>query len=135
MADLNEICEEIVGNVDSAVGAAVVDLSTGLLLAVHHTIPYFTQSYLDAVAASAVDMFRGKAVTNVEEMLSQQRGTEVKDTIQEVQMGTSNTYHFMSLVPGKPNALAILITTKKANLGMGWAALRNALPGMASGCP
>lgn len=135
MSDLNQTCEEIVGNVDSAVGAAVVDLSTGLLLGVHHNIPYFTQSYLDAVAASAVDMFRGKSITNVEEMLSQQRGAEVKNTIEEVQMTTSNTYHFMALVPGKQNALAILITSKKANLGMGWAALRGALPGMAAGCP
>lgn len=135
MADLNEICQGIVSDVDSAVGSAVVDLSTGLLLGVHHSIPYFTQSYLDAVAASAVDMFRGKAVTNVEEMLTQQRGQEVKDTIQEIQMTTTNTFHFMALVPGKPNALAILITTKKANLGSGWASLRGALPGMAEGCP
>lgn len=135
MADLNEICQSVVGSVDSAVGAAVVDLSTGLLLGVHHTVPYFTQSYLDAVAASAVDMFRGKAVGNVESMLEQQRGQEVKDTMQEVQMTTTGTFHFMALVPGKPNALAILITTKKANLGSGWAALRSSLPEMAAGCP
>jgi len=134
MADLSEIVQEIVANVDSAVGAAVVDLSTGLLLCIHHTVPYFTQSYLDAVAASAVDMFRGKAISNVEEMLTQQRGQEVKDTIQELQMTTTNTFHFMALIPGKSDALAILVTTKKANLGSGWASLRAALPAMAEGC-
>ena len=135
MADLNNICKGVVDDVDNALGMAVVDLSTGLLLGVHHNIPYFTQSYLDAVAAAAVDMFRGKAISNVEKMLTQQRGQEVKDTMQEVQMTTAGTYHFMSVVAGKPNALAILITSRKANLGMGWAALRNALGEIAPHCP
>lgn len=132
---LNEICREIVNETDGAVAAAVVDLSSGLLLSVAHDIPYFTQSYLDAVAAAAVDMFRGKGVSNVERLLSSQRGEQVQNSIQEVQMTTEKTFHFMSVVPGKPNALALLVTTRKANLGMGWAALRNALPKIAPGCP
>ncbi len=135
MADLNAICRQILDDVDSAVAAAVVDLDSGLLLAVAHDVPYFSQSYLDAVAAAAVDMFRGKGVTNVEKLLSQQRGSEVANSIHEVQMTTEKTFHFMSIVPGKPNALALLVTSKKANLGMGWAALRNALPQIAPGCP
>lgn len=132
---LNNITNKILNDVDSALGVGVVDLSTGLLLSVAHNIPYFTQSYLDAVAAAAVDLFRGKGVSNVEKLLSQQRGTPLKDSLKEVQMTTDKTYHFMSVVPGKPNALVVLITSKKANLGMGWAALRNALPDVAQFCP
>jgi hypothetical protein len=113
----------------------VVDLSTGLLLGVAHNVPYFTQSYLDAVAAAAVEMFRGKGVSGVEKLLSQQRGTPVKNSIREVQMSTERTYHFMSIVPGKPDAMAVLITSTKANLGMGWAALRKSLPEIAPHCP
>jgi len=112
-----------------------VDLSTGLLLGVAHNVPYFTQSYLDAVAAAAVDMFRGKGVAGVEKLLSQQRGTPVKNSIREVQMSTERTYHFMSIVPGKPDSMAVLITSTKANLGMGWAALRKSLPEIAPHCP
>jgi predicted regulator of Ras-like GTPase activity (Roadblock/LC7/MglB family) len=135
MADLNGICSEIVNDVDDAFAAAVVDLSTGLLLAVSHNIPYFTQTYLDAVAAAAVDMFRGKNVSTVEKLLSNQRGNEVMNSINEVQMTTDKTYHFMSIIPGKENALMVLVTGKKANLGMGWMAVRNALPTIAEGCP
>jgi hypothetical protein len=135
MADLNGICSQIVNDVDDAFAAAVVDLSTGLLLAVSHNIPYFTQTYLDAVAAAAVDMFRGKNVSTVEKLLSNQRGSEVMNSIQEVQMTTDKTYHFMSIIPGKENALMVLVTGKKANLGMGWMAVRNALPTVADGCP
>ena len=135
MADLNSLCRDLVGDVSDALGAAVVDLSSGLLLAAHHNVPYFTQSYLDAVAAAAVDMFRGKTINTVEKLLAGQRGTEVKNSIKEVQMSTDHTYHFMSIVPGKENCLMVLITGRKANLGMGWSALRGALPEIAPMCP
>ncbi len=135
MASINDICREIVDDIDDGIGAAVVDLNTGLLLGVYHNVPYFTSSYLDAVAAAAVDMFRGKGITGVEKRLTQTRGEEVKNTMEEIQMTTPKTYHFMVVIPGKPNALAILITGKKANLGMGWSGLRSALPELASKCP
>jgi hypothetical protein len=135
MASINDVCKSVVDNVDDALGTAVVDLNTGLLLGAHHNVPYFTTSYLDAVAAAAVDMFRGKGISGVEKRLAQTRGEEVKNSIQEVQMTTPKTYHFMSIIPGKPNALAILITGKKANLGMGWSGLRGALPDLAAMCP
>lgn len=135
MAGLDDITSKLLKDVNDAFGAAVVDLSSGLLLSVSHNVPYFTQSYLDAVAAAAVDMFRGGTVGNVEELLATQRGTEVKNSIKEVQMTTDKTYHFMSVVPGKENSLLVLITGKKANLGMGWSALRAALPKVAPLCP
>ena len=135
MASIDDKCKEMVDTVDDALGAAVVDLNSGLLLGVHHVVPYFTQTYLDAVAAAAVDMFRGKTVSNVEKLLSEQRGDEVSNSMQEVQMTTPKTYHFMATVPEKPNALLVLITGKKANLGLGWSSVRNAAPEMAPLCP
>ncbi|WP_240725190.1 hypothetical protein [Mangrovimicrobium sediminis] len=114
-------------NVDGALGAAVVDVDTGLMLAAAHSVPYFTQTYLDAVAAAAVEMIRGKNVRAVEELLSSQRGEEVTNSIEEVQMSTPGTYHFMATCKGKRNVLVVLITSKKANLGMGWAAVRGKL--------
>ena len=133
--DINTICGEIVRNVDAALGCAVVDLNSGLLLGVSHNIPYFTQSYLDAVAAAAVDMFRGRTVSTVEEMLANMRGTTTKHLLKEVQMTTDNTYHFMMVVPDKPDALVVLITSKKANLGMGWSSVRAAIPKLKPLCP
>ena len=135
MASINEVCKSIVDGVDDALGAAVVDLNTGLLIGVHHNVPYFTSSYLDAVAAAAVEMFRGRGITGVEKRLSQTRGEEVSNSMQEVQMTTPKTYHFMSIIPTKPNALAILITGKKANLGMGWSGLRSAISELEPLCP
>lgn len=98
--NLNDICNNLLKEVNEALGVAVVDVSSGLMLAVAHNVPYFTQSYLDAVAAAAVDMFRGKTITNVEKLLSATRGKECKNLVQEVQMTTEGTFHFMSIVPG-----------------------------------
>lgn len=134
--NINEICANIVRNVDAALGCAVVDLNSGLLLGVSHNIPYFTQSYLDAVAAAAVDMFRGRTIAAVEDMISNMRGdTTKKHLISEVQMTTDKTYHFMCVIPEKPSALVVLITSKKANLGMGWSQVRLAIPKIAPLCP
>lgn len=135
MANVNDICSKILTDVPDSLGCAVVDLETGLLLGVAHNVPYFTQSYLDAVAAAAVDMFRGRTVSTVEELLSKNRGEEVRHMLKEIQMTTENTYHFMAIVPQKPDALMVLITSTRANLGAGWSAVRNALPDVAANTP
>jgi len=132
---LNDTLKGLVDTVDGALGCAVVDVDSGLMLGAHHTVPYFTQSYIDAVAAAAVEMFRGSTVRTVEKLLATQRGEAQESSIQEIQMTTDNTYHFMSIVPGKQNALVVLITSKKTNLGMGWSALRRTLTEVAPHCP
>lgn len=125
---LDDITQDLVKSVDGSLGCAVVDLSSGLLLSISHNVPYFTQTYLEAVAAAAVDMFRGKNVQAVEALLTAQRGDSVEKSLQEIQMTTENTFHFLATVPDKPDALLVLITSKKTNLGMGWASVRKALP-------
>lgn len=64
--NINEVLKGLVDDVDGGLACSVVDLESGLMLGAYHTVPYFTQSYIDAVAAAAVDMFRGKTVTTVE---------------------------------------------------------------------
>ena len=135
MAALDDICKNVLNDVTGATGCAVVDLNNGLMLASAHNVPYFTQTYIDAVAAAAVEMFRGRNITAVEKLLSAQRGVPVEKTLQEIQMTTSATYHFMSVIPGKEDCMMVLITTRKANLGMGWASLRRAMADAAPFCP
>lgn len=132
---LNDIMKGMVEDVDGGLACSVVDLESGLMLGSHHNVPYFTQSYIDAVAAAAVDVFRGKTISTVEKLLEAQRGSPVHHTIKEVQMATDGTYHFMAVVPEKPNALLVLVTNRKANLGMGWTSLRRALTEVAPFCP
>lgn len=132
---MNQTLENLVSDVDGALAASVVDLNSGLLVGAFHNVPYFTQSYVDAVGAAAVDMFRGKTITAVETMMAAQRGDEIKYHIKEIQMTTDGTYHFMAVVPAKPEYLLILVTRTTINLGTGWMATRESLEHIAAKCP
>lgn len=134
MANLNEICQAIVSDVQDGVACGVVDLNTGMLMGVHHTVPYFTQSYLDAVAAAAVDLMRGRTVRRVEELMSKHRGTEVKDAFEEIFISSKTVYHFMTLIKEK-QSLVVLVTKKTSNQGMGWVALRSAINEISAALP
>jgi len=124
MASTTEICKAILEKVEDCIAVGVVDLNTGMLMGVHHTVPYFTQAYLDAVAAAAVEMFRGKNVRRVEELLSQQRGEPIKDSFEEIFISSVKVFHFMATIKDK-GAVVVMVTKKTVNQGMGWAALRN----------
>ena len=134
MANLNTSCQDVVNDVQDALACGVVDLNTGMLMGIHHTVPYFTQSYLDAVAAAAVEMIRGRTVRRVEQVLSKHRGTEVKDSFEEIFIASKNVYHFMALIREK-QSLVVLVTKKSTSQGMGWASLRNALDDIAAALP
>ena len=132
---MNGALEKLVNDVEGALAAAVLDLDNGLIVGAYHNIPYFTQSYVDAVGAASVDMFRGKTITAVETMMAAQRGDEMKYHIKEIQMTTDGTYHFMAIVADNPGYLLVFITRTTTNLGAGWMATREALKTVAPLCP
>ena len=134
MASVTDVCKKMVESVDDCLAVGVVDLSTGMMMGVHHTVPHFTQAYLDAVAAAAVEMFRGKNVRRIEELLAQQRGEKIQDSFEEVFISSPRVYHFMTIVSGK-GAVVVMVTKKSANQGMGWSALRNNLPNIVGALP
>jgi hypothetical protein len=126
MASTTDVCRGILEKVDDCLAVGVVDLNTGMLMGVYHSVPYFTQAYLDAVAAAAVEMFRGKNVRRVEEMLSTQRGEPIKDSFEEIFVSSPKVFHFMATIKDK-GAVVVMVTKKTVNQGMGWAAIRNNL--------
>ena len=134
MASTQEVCAQLVEDVSDCLAVGVVDLNTGMLMGVHHTVPHFTQAYLDAVAAAAVDMFRGKNVRRVEELLSKQRGEEIRDSFEEIFIRSIKVFHFMTLLREK-SAVVVMVTKQSTNQGMGWASLRAALDDIESTLP
>ena len=125
--NLNQVCQTVVDEVPDALACGIVDLNTGMIMGIHHNVPYFTQAYIDAVAAASVDMFRGKNVRRIEDLLSKQRGRPAKDAFEEIFISSPNVFHFMKVIKEK-NACVVLVTKKTTNQGMGWASLRNAIP-------
>jgi len=123
---LDEVMESVL-EVDGAIGCAVADMRTGALLGVAHRVPYFTQEYLEAVAAASVEMFRGQTVRHVEDLISARRGRPSERLIEEVQMTTRHTIHFMMVLPNHPEAVVVLITRRATSLGLGWSATRRSV--------
>ena len=132
---MDDVCQEIVESAENAFGIAVVDLSTGLMLGGYYENDFFTEGLVDTVAAASVDMFRGRNVLQIEKNLTEMSGVEVINSIEEIQLTTASTYHFLSIIPTKPDYIAVLITGREISLGMGWAALRNTLKALALVCP
>ena len=135
MPNLTSVLEAYLKDTKQALGVAVVDMHSGLLIGVAHNVPYFTETHLEAVAAAAVDIFRGKTVSAVEKMLTGLRGTLVRDMIKEAQITTDSTCHFMTTSPAKPGVLAVLITSRAADVMTAWAAVRSMLSAAAPFCP
>jgi hypothetical protein len=117
-----------------ALACSVVDCNSGMLIGVHHIVPHFTSEYLDAIAAAAVEMFSGRTVRRVEELLGSLRGTPVKDSFEEIFISSQNVFHFMKLIRDK-QVIAVLVTRKSVSQGMGWAALRNTLSDITAAIP
>jgi hypothetical protein len=135
MPNLTSVLEACLKDTKEALGVAIVDLQSGLLIGVAHNVPYFTETHLDAVAAAAVDLFRGKTVSAVEKVLTGLRGTLVRNMIKEAQITTDGTFHFMVTSSVKPDLLAVLITTRGIDLMSGWVAVRSMLTAAAPFCP
>ena len=127
MGSLDDVMESVILEVEGALGCAVADMRSGALLGVAHHVPYFTQEYLEAVAAASVQMFRGQTVRHVEDLISASRGRPSERLIEEIQMTTRHTIHFLMVLPNHPEAVVVLITNRETSLGMGWSATRRSV--------
>lgn len=137
---LQTLCDEMVGDVQGATGCALVDLGTGLPIAVSvtngtsgqdaadtrgHGAPDHGPAALEALAAAGTDFFRGVVNRDLRDAMRDPALPE--SFVQEVQTATADSYHFMSVVPGKEQTVLMLVTDRNVNLGLGWAAMRTML--------
>ena len=116
---LQDVCEQTVDEVAGVVGCAVVDLATGLPLALDAKADsLLSTTALELLAAAGVGYFGG----------DQAGAPGTVNAVEEVQITTEDVYGFMSLLPGTEYELLVLVTEREStNLGLGWMALRKAL--------
>ena len=124
--NLQHICEETVKDVEGCLGCAIVDLETGLPLALEvggGTV--VNQDALELLAAASAEYFRGPMVWQLQ--LTVAAGEAATDFVQEIQTTTEETYNFMSVVPEREGIALVLILDKAANLGLGRISMRQVL--------
>lgn len=129
-----DVCRKVVDNMNDGLACAIVDVNTGMLLGIHHLVPHFTTDYLDAVAAAAVEMFSGRTVKRIEQLLSSMSGVPVQESFEEIFTSSRRVFHFMKLIREK-QVIIILVTRKSVSQGMGWASLRNSVADFITALP
>ena len=135
MPELKAVCRAVLRDFPQALGVAVVDLETGLCLAVAHTVPYFTQAYVDVVSAIAAEYFRGHAISNLERVLSSHVGHPVMHAVREIYLMTEGTTHLMAVIPERPNALLCVVVPRVVDPSAGQVLLKGAMAVVAPCCP
>ena len=135
MTKLEEILQGIIADIDEAFGCAVVDMNTRQVLGVAHRLDFLTPSFLEALAAVAVEMIRGKHIRAVETLLSGKLDNPITNTVTDFCISAENTRHFMAIVPDNPNLLVVLSTGKNTIVAMGWIVINRNMGFISQNCP
>lgn len=128
MSPLNKALQGIAEKTDGVLGVAVIGISTRKLVGVAQPLNHLSPATMEAVAVSAVEMVRGKAVSAVELLLSESLGTPVESCIDELCINTKVTRIFIATVQDKPDFLMVLSTDTSINMAMGWMLVRRNMP-------
>ena len=121
-----EICEDVVGDTEGALGCLLIDLRTGLVLAsAQRPGAALDDADVKTILHSSADMFRGKLVDQFVRSLPTNRGSSA-GFVREVQITTRYTHQFMAATPGWEDGITILITERTLSLGIGWMAVHQA---------
>ena len=114
-------------DVPDCIGAGVVDMSTGMLLAVD-TADKHPSEILDMLAAATADLFQGKTVTQIEDAWKQLRGVaEDRHYFQEVLVNSDNLVHLFMRSKANPDLVAAVICNGGTNIGMLFAQARQVM--------
>lgn len=105
-------------DVANSVAAGVVDLSTGMLLAVKTTESH-PQSVLDLLAAASKELFEGDMVQQIERIFKKTRGeTSDEHYFKELIINSKNLLHVFCRLKSKENVVLCIVARASANLGM-----------------
>jgi hypothetical protein len=112
-----EAVDDLRTHIPACIGAGVVDLSTGLMIAVDTTDNH-PRVVLDMLAEATVDIFQGRNVVMIEEMFKRQRG--VKDDhhyFQEILINSEYLCHLFIRSRAIPDIVAVAVSLNTADMG------------------
>ncbi|WP_428846376.1 hypothetical protein [Kitasatospora hibisci] len=109
------------------VAAGIIDMSTGMLLAVE-TVDTHPPEVLDMLAAATLDLFQGRNVVMIEGIFKERRGV-VSDRhyFQEILVNSDNLTHLFLRMESADEVVAVVVCRKTVNVGMLFAQARRVL--------
>ncbi len=115
---VDNIVKTAIQEVPKAVAAGVVDMASGMLLAVK-TVDSHPQEVLDLVAAATRELFEGENSLSIEKMFKKARGvTSDEHYFREFVVTSTNLIHVFGRLKSNPSIVLTVVTRADANLGL-----------------
>ena len=104
--------------VPKAVAAGIVDMETGMLLAIKTTESH-PQAVLEMVAAGTKELFEGDVSLSIESAFKQMRGeTSDERYFYEMLVSSKNLIHYFGRLAAAPGIVLVVICRADANFGL-----------------
>lgn len=114
---IGDAVKQFRAQVPECIGAGLVDMSTGMLLAAD-TLDEHPNEVLDLIAAATFDLFQGRNVVMIEEIFKARYGVlDDRHYFQEF-MAQSDSHVHVFLRSTNQDIAAVVIARKTANTGM-----------------
>jgi hypothetical protein len=130
---ITDAVKEFRSAVPECVAAGVVDMSTGMILALD-TLDSHPAEVIDLVAAATFDLFQGRNVLTIENIFKQSRGVSSnRHYFEEILVNSSNLIHLFMRSSTNSDIVAVVVARRAVNLGMLFAQARIVMKGLNSG--
>ena len=130
---LDAALQKAVSEVPDCVAGGVVDLTTGMLLAIK-TVDSHPAEVMDVLAAATSDMFQGTNVQMIENIFKKARGiaNDGHHYFQEMIVNSDNLVHVFCRFKTNEEMVVAFVCRKSVNLGMALTKVRGGLPALES---
>jgi len=124
---VNGLVKSLRAEVPECLASGVIDMSTGMLLAVE-TVDSHPPEVLDMLAAATLDLFQGRNVVMIEGIFKERRGVvSSRHYFQEILVNSDNLAHLFLRVDSTDEVVAVVVCRNSVNVGMLFAQTRRVL--------
>ena len=121
---LQQICEDVVVDTEGALGCLLLDVNTGLVLALaHRPVNMLNDGDVERVVLAGESLFHGSLMARFAASLGT-GGTG--PGVREVQITRAYTHEFMTAMPGWDDGILVLVTERTLSIGIGWMVVHQA---------
>lgn len=116
--NIEETVKNTMTSVPKAVAAGVVDMKSGMLLAIK-TVESHPQEVIEILAPATRELFEGDMVTTIESMFKKARGvTSDEHYFQEILISSKHLWHYFGRLKKSPSTVLTVVTRGDVNLGL-----------------
>jgi hypothetical protein len=112
------LVRDSLANIPKAVAAGVVDMSSGMMLAIK-TVDSHPQAVLDILAPATKELFEGDMVLHIESLFKKARGVNNNERyFQEILISSTNLWHYFGRIKSSPHQVMVVVARGDVNMGL-----------------